>query len=231
MTSLPRRLLVVAAGVATLAALSGCAAVTAERSVAAEAKVASAPHTSATVTVVAIGDSIEHGRGVLPAQAWPEQVAASRKWALDDLAINGSGFVKAGAGGYTYSAQIEIAIKLDPRIVLISATRNDLLINEQALRTKTVQLLDHLRAALPHATIVGTSAVWGDTPVPARLTADNALTRQAVTDVGGTYIDLGIPLAGHPALLQPDHVHPNAAGQTVVAGVVNRALDAAHITG
>ncbi len=168
---------------------------------------------------------------MLPAQAWPEQVAASRKWALDDLAINGSGFVKAGAGGYTYSTQIAIAIKLDPRIVLISATRNDLLINEQALRTKTVQLLDHIRAALPHATIVGTSAVWGDTPVPARLTADNALMRQAVTDVGGTYIDLGFPLAGHPALLQADHVHPNAAGQTVVAGVVNRALDAAHVTG
>ncbi len=230
-TSLPRRLLVVAAGLAALTALSGCAAVTAERSVAADAKVASVQHSPATVTAVAIGDSISHGRGVLPAQAWPEQVAAAHRWVLDDLAISGSGFVKPGLGGFTYDTQIATAVKLHPRIVLIAATRNDLTIDDQALRTKTQQLVSRIRAALPESTIVGTSAVWGDTTPPARLSAVDDLVRQAVTGAGGTFLDLGFPLVGHPELLQADHIHPNAAGQTVVAGVVERALDAAHVTG
>jgi acyl-CoA thioesterase-1 len=228
-TTLPRRLLVAAAALTALAALSGCSAVAAERSVAAEAKVAAAEHAPATVTAVAIGDSISHGRGVLPAQSWPEQVAAAHKWALDDLAISGSGFVKAGLGGFTYDTQVTTAIRLHPRIVLIAATRNDLTIGDPALRAKTVELLGRIRAALSSATIVGTSAVWGDNAPPARLASVDALVREAVTGVGGTWLDLGFPLVGHPELLQPDHIHPNVQGQTVVAGVVERALDTARI--
>ena len=231
MTNLRRRLLVIVAGSMALAALSGCAAVAAERSAAADAKAAAVQHASATVTAVAIGDSISHGRGVLPAQAWPEQVAATRKWALDDLAISGSGFVKAGWGSFTYDAQVDTALKLHPRIVLIAATRNDLTIGDQALRAKTTLLLERIRSALPEATIVGTSAIWGADSPPARLSAVDALVREAVTGVGGTFLDLGLPLAGHPELLQADHIHPNAAGQSVVAGLVERALDADHITG
>ncbi|NEN06698.1 SGNH/GDSL hydrolase family protein [Diaminobutyricibacter tongyongensis] len=230
-TNLHRRLLVIVVGSMTLAALSGCAAVAAERSSAADAKAASVHHASATVTAVAIGDSISHGRGVLPAQAWPEQVASTRKWALDDVAISGSGFVKEGWGGFTYDAQVDTALKLHPRIVLIAATRNDLTIGDQLLRAKTTQLLARIRSALPDATIVGTSAIWGDDRPPVRLSAVDALVRQAVIGVGGTFLDLGLPLAGHPELLQADHIHPNAAGQSVVAGVVERALDADHITG
>jgi acyl-CoA thioesterase-1 len=199
--------------------------------VAADAKAASAQHSPATVTAVAIGDSISHGRGVLPAEAWPEQVAKAHGWALDDVAISGSGFVKEGWDGLTYDAQVDTALKLHPRIVLIAATRNDLLIADQALRDKTTQVLLRIRSALPDATIVGTSAVWGDNTPPARLAAVDALVRQAVTAEGGTFLDLGFPLAGHPELLQADHIHPTAAGQGVVAGVVERALDAAHITG
>ncbi len=230
-SALPRRLLVVVAGLSALAMLSGCAAVAAERSVAADAKAASAQHSPATVTAVAIGDSISHGRGVLPAQAWPEQVAATRKWALDDVAINGSGFAKQGWGGFTYDAQVDTALRLHPRIVLIAATRNDLTVDDRVLRARTGQVLDRIRSALPDATIIGTSAVWGDNTPPARLSAVDAVVRQAVTGVGGTFLDLGFPLAGHPELLQADHIHPNAAGQGVVAGVVERALDAAHIIG
>ncbi|WP_345764270.1 SGNH/GDSL hydrolase family protein [Diaminobutyricibacter sp. McL0608] len=231
MTTSPRRLLFVVAGLTVLAALSGCSAVAAERSAAADAKAASADHAAATVTAVAIGDSISHGRGVLPAQAWPEQVAAAHKWALDDVAISGSGFVKPGWDGFTYDAQVETAIRLHPRIVLIAATRNDLTIGDQALRAKAVELLGRIRSALPEATIVGTSAVWGDNTPPARLAAVDALVHEAVTGVGGTWLDLGFPLAGHPELLQADHIHPNAPGQMVVADVVERALDAARITG
>jgi acyl-CoA thioesterase-1 len=199
--------------------------------VAADAKPASAQRSPATVTAVAIGDSISHGRGVLPAQAWPEQVAVDRMWALDDVAINGSGFVKAGWDGFTYDTQVATALKLRPRIVLIAATRNDLTIDAQDLRAKTTQILIRIRSALPDATIVGTSAVWGDSTPPARLSAVDALVRQAVAGVGGTFLDLGFPLAGHPELLQADHIHPDAAGQTVVARAVERALTAAHLPG
>ena len=42
--------------------------------------------------------------------------------------------------------------------------------------------------------------------------------------VDGTFLDIGFPLVGRPADLQPDGIHPNAAGQDVVARVIESKL-------
>ena len=50
--------------------------------------------------------------------------------------------------------------------------------------------------------------------------------------IGGTFIDIGQPMSGHPELMQDDDVHPNTAGQVVLAStiqdVVNGALETAR---
>lgn len=217
-----------AAGILAVA-LSGCAAVASE-SAAADAHAASTRQTASRVIAVAIGDSISHGRGVLPAQAWPERVAASHGWELTDVAINGSGFVKQGFGGFTYETQITTALALHPQLVFIAATRNDLSVDDRTLRTRTVDLLDRIRSVLPKATIVGTSAVWGADAPPARLAGVDDAVRQAVTGVGGTFIDVGFPLSGHPELVQPDTIHPTASGQAIIAQTVDRRLTAVRLT-
>ena len=46
----------------------------------------------------------------------------------------------------------------------------------------------------------------------------------AVRDVDGTWLDIGFPLVGHPELVQADGIHPNAAGQRLVAQTIDSKL-------
>ena len=44
-------------------------------------------------TVAVIGDSIESGAGLRPAEAWPALVAVDRQWSLENYSAPGAGFV------------------------------------------------------------------------------------------------------------------------------------------
>ena len=58
----------------------------------------------------------------------------------------------------------------------------------------------------------------------------DAQVMQAVEQVGGTYLDIGQPLASHPELMQVDDVHPTAAGQLVLDAAIQGALATAQQT-
>ena len=58
----------------------------------------------------------------------------------------------------------------------------------------------------------------------------DAQVMQAVEQVGGTYPDIGQPLASHPELMQVDGVHPTAAGQLVLDAAIQGALTTAQQT-
>src|SRR6516165_332504 len=47
-------------------------------------------------TVAVIGDSIESGTGLRPAEAWPALVAVDRRWELENYSVPGAGFVALG---------------------------------------------------------------------------------------------------------------------------------------
>lgn len=228
MPTRPRLIAVIAIALAT-AALAGCSSAVTARPVAGGTAVA-APAEHAKPQVVAIGDSIAFGKGVRPDQAWPALVAAQHGWTLTDLAVSGSGFVKPGWNGDTYREQVATALGLHPDYILIAATRNDRTESAALVASSADELLGELHDTFPRARIIGITTVWGaDTPPPTVATV-NGVVEKAVTGVGGTFLDIGYPLAGHPELVQADGIHPNAAGERAVAKVIEDRLAPLGVT-
>ena len=182
---------------------------------------------TAPLRVLTIGDSIMKGFGLEPGQAWPELISQQDGWSLTALACNGAGFLAIGAANdcnSNFPSIVKGASALQPDLVIIEGSSNDFGMSNSALLESTLSAVSDLQAEFPRAKIVGLSAVWGDTTVPDEIAEINSQVQQAMTQVGGTYVDLGQPLSGHPELMQGDDVHPTAAGQRVLAAAVKEAL-------
>jgi acyl-CoA thioesterase-1 len=186
------------------------------------------PHTTDATrdgpVVVAIGDSIMEGHGLAPSQAWPAILAEEYGWRLTNLASDGSGFVTPGNNGDTFADQVAVAARLDPSIVLVSGSSNDLGMDDPLIAGETAATIRALHSALPRAEIFAVSPVWNDTDVPPQLDSIDLDVTRAVAAVGGRTLDIGQPLSGQPALMQSDDVHPTPAGQQVIAAAVAKAL-------
>ena len=188
-----------------------------------------APPVAPTVPlhVLTIGDSVMKGFGVEPGQAWPELISQQNGWSLTTLACNGAGFLAIGNPDdcdSNFSSIVEAASSLHPDLVIIEGSSNDFGMSSSSLLESTVGAVSALHAKFPRAKIVGLSTVWGDTTVPDEIAEIDSQVQQAMTQVGGTYVDLGQPLSGHPELMQSDDVHPTAAGQQVLAAAIKDAL-------
>ena len=209
-------------------ALAGCSVIS-PTAPPARAVPANAEVRSPAPVVVAIGDSITHGRGVTAAQAWPRLVAHKRGWAMTDLGINGAGFITKGHDGGTFDTEIGRVAALDPKLILISGSRNDLRQPDEALAAAVPAELLKLRASAPHAVIVAISAIWNDHAAPAKLGMISEQVRKAAPRVHAVYLDIGQPFADRRQLLQADDVHPTAVGQQALAEAIDEALTAAHV--
>lgn len=176
--------------------------------------------------VVAIGDSIMDGHGTKADQAWPVLIGQKNDWSLTNLSSDGSGFLQLGDAGDTFATQVQKAVALNPSIVIISASSNDLGQDDAALSTTTMQTMVALRTALPYAQIIALSAFWGDTTPPAELDPIDADLQAAAQTVGARYIDIGQPLSGRPGLMQGDDVHPTAEGLSVLASAIDADIEA-----
>ena len=216
-----------------LLALAGCSAAPTARPLAADprstavaAPAAGTGHADDTepVDAVAIGDSIAFGKGVAPSQAWPALIAAEHGWRLTDLAVSGAGFVKPGWNGTTYRQQVDQALRLHPEVIMLAATRNDREQDPAQVTANADGMLRELRERFPDATIIGVTGIWGSDQPPATMTTVDGIVGDAVRDVNGTWLDIGFPLVGHQNLLQPDGIHPNPAGQKVVAQTIESKL-------
>ncbi len=179
--------------------------------------------------VVGIGDSILEGHGVDSGQAWLAVLAEKDGWRLTNLASDGSGFATVGDNGDTFADQVMVAEKLNPDVVIISGSSNDLGATDVKIAQATTATIDALRAALPNAKIVAVSAVWGDTPLPDQMTTITADVAAATIAVGGSYLDIGQPLSAQPTLMQADDDHPTAEGQGILAASVSAAMAAASL--
>lgn len=192
------------------------------------------PHvTNASSTgplVVGIGDSILEGHGLDPDQAWLAVLAKQHGWKLINLASDGSGFVTVGNNEDTFADQVKAALGLHPKVIVISGSSNDLGENDSAIATATEATINTLHRRLPATKIIAVSAVWGDTAVPPQLHTITADVAADVRSVGGSYLDIGQPLSGHPSLMQSDDVHPTVDGQRVLAAAVAKQLHSAHLT-
>ena len=184
--------------------------------------------------VMTIGDSIMNGYGLDPDQDWPTLLAQENGWQLTNLACDGAGFLTIGASDEcddTFRALVTSAIKRKPSTIIIEGSSNDFGQAAGALRDETVHELADLHTALPGAHIIGLSTIWNErSDIPDEIAEIDADVKTAVTNVGGTFVDLGQPLLGHPEWMQKDDVHPTAAGQRALAAAIGAAMTKAGIS-
>lgn len=213
--------------VAVVALLAGCSS----GRLAVDAIAPSSTHPAPAV--VAIGDSIMKGHGLDADQAWPALIAQQNDWHLTNLACDGAGFVTDGDPNdcdADFSGLVDAAVAAHPDLLLISGSSNDLGTDDGAIARNTADVIEALHARLPRATIVGISTVWNDTVAPDQVDDINEAVRTAVRGVGGTYLDIGQPLAGHRDWLQSDDIHPTQKGQEVLAKRIADAVRSAKLT-
>jgi lysophospholipase L1-like esterase len=218
-----------AAGAAVLALATTTSAVAVPTGDGSAGSTDSSTSTSAAqpaLQVLTIGDSIMNGHALDPSQAWPDLLAAQDGWTLTNFGCDGAGVIAIGGGKCSsdYSGIISSVAGTHPDIVIFEGSSNDFGQDNTELLQDTVADLKAVKLEFPSAEIVGLSTLWGSTAPPEQLAQVNAQVKEAVAEVGGTYLDIGQPMQGHPELMQADDVHPNVAGQVVLATTIQSAL-------
>jgi acyl-CoA thioesterase I len=174
--------------------------------------------------IVALGDSLTAGLGVAADEAYPALLEARlRREGLPYRVVNAgvSGDTTAGA-----RRRLDWVLRARPAIVIVALGANDGLrgLPVAAMRDNLVAIVERLRAA-------GARVLLAGMRLPPNYGA--AYTREFAEAFGAVARRTSVAflpfllegVAGDPALNQPDGIHPNAAGQRVVADTVRRALE------
>ena len=192
--------------------------------------VAASQPSAAPVRIVTLGDSLMAGSGLERDEAWPALLAQRDGLSVTNLACGGMGFVVSGECGTSYAGFSPAIAALQPEVILVQSSSNDFWQDPDEIRTDTDDTVTQLRDAAPDARIVGLSTIWNDDPdVPDDTATTSDALRDALDSVGGTFVDIGQPLAGHPEWMQEDDVHPTARGERAIAQTVVSALQDAGV--
>lgn len=166
--------------------------------------------------IVALGDSLTAGFGLLPDEAYP---------ALLEQRLRREGYayrvVNAGVSGDTTAGglrRVEWVLRSRPAIVIVALGANDGLRHQSvaAMRDNLVGIVRQLRAA-------GAAVLLAGMRVPPNYGGDYGHAfAAAFADVAR---ETGVPLApflldgvaGESRLNQPDGIHPTAEGQRIIA--------------
>jgi acyl-CoA thioesterase-1 len=173
--------------------------------------------------IVALGDSLTAGLGVAADEAYP---------ALLEQRLRREGFayrvVNAGVSGDTTAGgrrRVPWALRARPDIVIVALGANDGLrgLPIAAMRENLVAIVTEVRAAGARVLLAGMRMPpnYGEAYTRDFAEAFAAVARQTHVAFLPFLLD---GVAGDPALNQSDGIHPNAAGQRVVAQTVWRAL-------
>ncbi|WP_416394872.1 MULTISPECIES: SGNH/GDSL hydrolase family protein [unclassified Curtobacterium] len=234
MTTGTRTVLAVLAATVVVLALGACAASPSSAvGATAPSEASSTPWDDAAGTgVVVIGDSITGGHGLTTAEAWPALVADRQGWSLTNLSCDGAGVAAIGDDddcASAYATLVKRAVDLRPEVVVLQASSNDLGLDTAEVRSATDRVVEDVHRRLPHARLIGLSAIWDQDAPPTQLASISAALRHALARDGGTYVDIGEPLRGHPTWMQSDDVHPTARGQQAIAAAVTAAFARDHV--
>ena len=171
---------------------------------------------AAPKTVTMLGDSITAGYGLALKDALPTQL----EQALNRLGVNAR-VRGAGVSGDTTAdalARVDFSVRPDTDLCLVALGGNDLLQGDDPAQTRAnlVAILRKLKARHIRAALTGMHA---PDQIGASYARDfnAAFTAAADAEHAPLYPFLLAGVAGNPALLQGDHIHPNAAGAKVIA--------------
>ena len=180
------------------------------------AVLASASHAAArTLRVVALGDSLTAGLGLVPGKAFPDRLEAALRAKGWDVKVT-----NAGVSGDTAAdglARYEWAVPPDADALIIELGANDMLRGHSPGATKAAlaAILERARAAHLPALLAGMRAAPNlGTDYGREFSAIYpALAKTYGVQLYPFFLD---GVAGDPKLNQPDGLHPTAEGVEVI---------------
>jgi acyl-CoA thioesterase-1 len=183
---------------------------------------------SKVITIVALGDSLTAGFGLSRQQAWPSLIAEKMRAAGYEFEI-----VNAGSSGDTTAgglrqlpASLRAHRKID--IFILELGINDVFrgVDLDQMRENLQAIIDQTRARHPNVAIVVAGMQLPGFSSEDYVSAFGAMFASLAKKNRATSIPFFLEgVAGNPALNQWDRVHPNAAGQRVLAENVWRVLE------
>ena len=166
--------------------------------------------------IVAFGDSITAGFGVLPDEAYPALLGERlRREGYPYRVVNG------GVSGDTTAValrRVDWVLRSHPSVVIVALGANDGLRHQSvtAMRDNLVAIVRRLRAAGATVLLAGMHVPPNYGPEYARAFAGVFLDVAQTTRVAlAPFLLDGV--AGDPHLNQPDGIHPTAEGQRIIA--------------
>lgn len=183
---------------------------------------------SSVITIVALGDSLTAGFGLSRKQAWPALVGEKMQAAGYEFTV-----VNAGSSGDTTAgglrrlpALLRAHKKID--IFVLELGINDVFrgVEIGQIRDNLQAIINQTRAQHPEAVIVLAGMQLPGFSTEDYVSAFGAMFASLAQKSHATLIPFFLEgVAGDPALNQWDRVHPNAAGQRVLAENVWRVLE------
>ncbi len=181
---------------------------------------ATLPAAAKPVAIVAFGDSLTAGYGVLPGESFPEQLEAALKAKGYDVTV-----ANAGVSGDTAAdglARLEWSVPAEANIVIVELGANDALRGiDPALTKKTLsEILAKLKARGQTVLLAGMLAPRNLGNGYAK--AFDAIYPALATEYGVTLYPFFLAgVATDPSLNQDDGMHPNKAGVArIVSGML-----------
>ncbi len=175
------------------------------------------PAAAKTVGIVVLGDSLSAGLGLLPGEAFPEQLEAALKAEGRDVTV-----ANAGVSGDTAAdglARFDWSVPADADIVIVELGANDALRGIDPLLTKKAlsEIVAKLKARGQAVLLAGMLAPrnLGD----AYDKEFDAIYPELATEYGvALYPFFLAGVAADPALNQADGMHPTAEGVAKIVG-------------
>jgi len=183
---------------------------------------------SNVITIVALGDSLTAGFGLSRKQAWPALVAEKMRTAGYEFEV-----VNAGSSGDTTTgglrrlpAILRAHHKID--IFVLELGINDAFrgVPIEQIRSNLQAIIDQVRAQQPGASIVLAGMQLPNVSSDDYVGAFGGIFRAVAEKNRATLIPFFLEgVGGNPELNQWDRIHPNAAGQRVLAENVWRVIE------
>jgi lysophospholipase L1-like esterase len=205
-----------AALVASVAVLTGCAAPAAEQPAAST----SVPAGDGPL-VAFYGDSYTLGTGASdPSLRWSTIVSEERGWREYNPSVNGLGFVNHRTS-FEGGDLPGLVVAADPDIVVVTMGLNDSFSYDARADEIHDQIgadLDRIAGALPDARLVVVEPFWYTDERPESVDVIAGWVHDAALDVGADWVPGASRwLEGHPEWMAADGLHPNDDGYAEMA--------------
>jgi acyl-CoA thioesterase I len=183
-------------------------------------------HASSTKTILVLGDSLSQGFGLAPTEAYPTLLSKKLRAAGLNFQVTNA----SAAGGTTEGGleRLPAHLKRQIDIFIVELGINDafrgLPVNQ--IQTNLQQIIDKVKARNPRVRVVIAGMQLPNYAGDDYVSAFGRMFADLATKNGAALVPYLLQsVAGDPSMNQSDGIHPNAAGQKILAETVWHVLE------